>query len=229
MAWAILCLGYATGAQTINNVYWDFSNPSGADQPTSGAISGLTTSLSFGNAASLSYNNTSPSGGYTTHAGFAASGDNNAYVAARPGAFDLTTNTYFSFNLSLAASAGTAYSITDISLGSRSTSTGPSSLALYFSQDNSSFSAVGSAQAVNQDSGWAAVDFSGAAIALPNDGSTVYFRLYGSGGSSTSSGNWRIDDLAVTLTSVAAVPEPATLTLAIIGGMACFFALRRKS
>lgn len=109
VAFAILCLGYATGAQTINNIYWDFSNPSGPDQPTSGVISGLTTSFSFGNAASLSYNNTSPSGGYTTHAGFAASGDNNAYVAARPGEFDLATNTYFSFNLSLNASAGTAW------------------------------------------------------------------------------------------------------------------------
>lgn len=212
-------------AETTTNVYWDFSGPAGPDKPTLGTISGLTTAFSFGNAASLNYNASSSSSSYTTAAGFTASAGTNAYVAVRTGAFDIGTNTYFSFSLSLSLITGTSYTISDVSLGSRSTGSGPTSLALYSSTDGSSFSAVGSPLAVNQDNNWAAADFSGILIALPNDGSTVYFRLYGTGSSSASSGNWRIDDLAVTMVSV---PEPSTVALAMLGGVACLFSFRRK-
>ena len=225
LVFSAFLVGYSAGAQTTTNVYWDFSNPSGPDQPTSGTISGLATSFSFGNAASLKYENASSSSGYITQAGFAASGDTNAFVAARKGEFDLATNTYFSFSLSLDTGAETAYSITDVSLGSRSTASGPVGLGLYFSTDDANFSAVGSSLAVNPDGNWAAADFSGANISLPNDGSTVYFRLYGSGGSSTSSSNWRIDDLAVTISPV---PEPSVFALSLLGGATLLPGFRRR-
>jgi hypothetical protein len=51
-------------------------------------------------------------------------------------------------------------------------------------------------------------------------------RIYGSGGSSASAGNWRIDDLSVTL-AVGAIPEPSTYA-AIAGFVMLGFAVARK-
>jgi hypothetical protein len=190
-------------------------------------IPGLATpTLSYGNAGTLSFNNSSASSGYTTAAGFAASGDINATLAAKSGAFNLNSSSYFAFTLSLGAAAGISYNITDISFGSRQTSSGPTTLALYESKDgfNSDIHSLGNLT-VATTSTWAAEDFPGIQISLPDNNTSIAFRIYGSGGSSASSGNWRIDDFAIT---VVAVPEPPTFALLLPGGLAVFCGMYLK-
>lgn len=222
----MLLSSYSIDAQTTTNIYWDFTD--GAT-PASGVVAGLSTPTLTSSAATLSFNNTSASGtsgnDYTTAAGFAASGGNNAAVTAQSGAFDIATSTYFAFSLSLSLAAGTAYNISDISFGSRQTGTGPTNLFLYESTDGSNFSSLGSILAVTNDSIWKAEDFSGISISLLDDSSTTYFRIYGSNGTGSGTGNWRVDDLAVTL---APVPEPSTVVLASVGGLAGGFVLFRR-
>jgi hypothetical protein len=137
---------------------------------------------------------------------------------------------FFQVSLSLDSLSSVAYSFTNISLGSRATATGPQLVSLYSSTDGSSYSAVGSGVALANTGTWAALAFNNLSISL-NPGDSIYFRIYGSGGSgSPSSGtvNWRIDDLAIALVTVEPVPEPSTLALATLGGVACLFAFRRK-
>jgi hypothetical protein len=219
---ALLC-GHSVHAQATTNVYWNFSS---SGTPTSGVIDGLTPALSFGNATWLSYNTTSASSGYATAAGFSASGGNNAYLTAHTGTFSTVNSSYFLLSLSLSPAAGTAYKVTDISFGSRQTGTGPTKLALYKSTDGSNFSPAGTTLNVSPNSTWVAEDFSGLAISLPDDCSTVYFRIYGSDGSGIAgTGNWRIDDLAATLMTV---PEPSILVLAPLAGLLGLLLLRRR-
>jgi hypothetical protein len=218
----LLC-SHPAHAQETTNVYWNFSS---FGTPALGMIAGLTTAFSCGNAGSLSFNATSASSGYVTAAGFAASGGNSAYLTARTGTFNAAISTYYLLSLTLSSAAGTPCKVTDISFGSRQTGTGPTKLALYESSDGHNFSADGSVLNVNTSSTWAAEDFSGIAISLPDDGSTVYFRIYGSDGlGSAGSGNWRIDDLAVT---VVTVPEPSTLALATLASLPGLITLWRR-
>ena len=77
---------------------------------------------------------TLPSSGYTTAAGFAASGSGNASAAVVTNA-PVNGTTYLGFNTSLGAAAIIPYTINDISFGSLSTGTGPHQLALYGSTD----------------------------------------------------------------------------------------------
>lgn len=218
----LLC-GHSVHAQATTNVYWDFSN---SGTPTSGVVDGLTPAFSYGNAGSLNFNTTSASSNYVSAAGFAASGGNSAYLTARTGAFSTANSSYFLLSLSLSPAAGTACKVTDISFGSRQTGTGPTKLALYTSTDGSNFSPAGSVLNVSASSTWAAEDFSGLAISLPDDGSTVYFRIYGSDGvGSAGTGNWRIDDLTATLLTV---PEPSALALTPLAGLLGLILLRRR-
>jgi hypothetical protein len=220
---SMLCSGHSLQAQKITGVYWNFSS---SNTPTSEAIVGLTPAFSYGNAPSLNFYATSVSSGYTTAAGFAASGGNNALLTARTGPFNTDTSSYFSLSLSLSPAAGTGYKVTDISFGSRQTGTGPTRLTLYESADGANFSSAGSVLNVSTNSAWAAEDFSGIAISLPDDGSTVYFRIYGSDGlGNAGNGNWRIDDLAVT---VETVPEPSTLALATLASLPGLIASWRR-
>jgi hypothetical protein len=106
-----------------------------------------------------------------------------------------------------------------ISLGSRSTGTGPTALTFYSSIDNYA-TAIGSAS-VSASSAWAfisTINFSGTLLD-DSSGTPLAFRIYGSGGNGTqpTSANWRIDDISITTTSeLTAVPEP-TASGAIAG------------
>lgn len=212
-------------AQTTN-IYWSFAN--NATPANAGTIAGLSTTFSSGNGSVFGFNSTSPStaGGYTTAAGYVDSGGNNAAVAAHGGAFDTGTNTYFSFSLSLSSASGISDQITDVSLGSRSTGSGPTRLSLYESVDGTSFTTSLGVVSVTGNSTWTPVDFSGFSIGLPDDGSTVYFRLYGTAlTGNMSSANWRIDDLAAIIVTA---PEPSELELIVLGGIVCLVAIFRR-
>jgi hypothetical protein len=210
-------------AGSTNAVYWDFSATA---SPTSNSFSGLMVSdVSRGNndnGPTALLNNSSTSASYTTWAGFDASGGTNAVASGTPGTLDVSTSTYFGTDLSLNPLATYSLIINNISFGSRSTSSGPTSLFLYASTDgfNSDFESLGS---ISAPTTWTAVQFSDLFFTI-NPGETLSLRLYGSGGNSTSGvGNWRIDDLAITMTPT---PEPSTLALAALGGLLCFGTLK---
>jgi hypothetical protein len=214
-----------SGRAQTTNVYWSFTGEAVPDNAAT--ITGLSTAFSYGNAPSLKYDNSlsSLSSGYTTAAGYAASSGNYAVLTDRAGAFDPGANSYFSFDLSLSTAAGVSYAITDVSLGSRSTGTGPTLLSLYASTTGDNFASLGSVN-VSEDKTWAAVDFSDFSLALPDDGSTVYFRLYGTTpAASVGNSNWQIEDLAAIIVTA---PEPSGAALAILGGMVCLAVLFRR-
>ncbi len=218
-------------AQT--DVYWNFNSPGAL--PASGVFPGLTVGpVTQGNNNGLVQliTSNSPSSGYTTAAGFAASGQGNAESAVRTNA-PFNNTTYLAFSTSLSALANANYTINDVSFGSLSTLTGPRQLALYGSTDgfNSIFTALGSLNAPTNNL-WQAYDFSGLAIQLPDDGSTYSFRIYASISGNNfvnnppNNVNWRIDDLTVQMVGT---PEPTTLALFIPGVLACLCFLRCKN
>lgn len=177
---------------------WDFSAGNGSPASLSANLTGGT--IAAVNSA-LAFNNTSASGTYS-----GASGGNNAALTCAPGTLSTATSTYLEFTVT--PITGASLSATALTLGTRSTSTGPTTLTL-FTSANGYASAVGSA-AVSANSAWSVASFSPLAITGATSGSLT-FRIYGSGGAgSGTSGNWRVDD--VSLTIAARVPPPVILT-----------------
>ncbi|MEO6871712.1 MAG: hypothetical protein ABI233_05770 [Chthoniobacterales bacterium] len=167
-------ISLAVGAQAQTTTFnWNFNDLDGiydGGTPVNFSISALTAVNS-----TLLFNTTSPSN-YT-----GASGGGNASVSAKSGALNLAKSTYFTFSLTPSAS----YAINSIafSLGSRSTGSGPILLTLFSSTDG--FATPLATTASPNDSSWNLCSFT-----FSNTGATnapFEFRLYGSGGNSTSS------------------------------------------
>lgn len=200
---AVAGLASATHGQTTT-INWNFTDLDGtfdSGTPVNFSISNLTAVNS-----SLAFNTTSPSSGYP-----GATGGGNAAVSAVAGGFNLTTSTYYTFTLT--PSAGFAINSVSFSFGSRTTTTGPIVLSLRSSTDGFATD-LGTSSAPN-DSTWNLFTFN-----FTNTGATnvpVEFRLYGSGGTSTSS-NWRVDDLNFT---AGAIPEPSIYMLLGVGLLIC--------
>lgn len=211
-------------------VYWNFGPPGLSSAPQSNSYSGLTVggfAQGNNNGTTAPFTSTSGSTAYTTAAGFSNSGSTNLGAAVATGAFSTASSTYFTTSFSLSSSSTLSYTLSDVSFGSRSTGTGPQQLSLYMSTDGftSDFTSLGSVNVLN-NSTWAAIDFSGLSVAIPNDDSTVSFRIYGSGvvGNPTAgTATWRIDDVAF---EIGSVPEPSVAALLGLGGLGLF--LRRK-
>jgi PEP-CTERM motif len=148
---------------------------------------------------------------------------------------------YFQFSVSTAGFQDINVSFEQISSG-----TGPDNFSLQYSTDGTSFtpfqdynivsggnaglntwsnSVLGASETASEYS----MDLS--SVTALNDAPTVFFRLVdtsttaANGNQVGTAGTDRVDDFTVFAT---AVPEPATLTLSALGGMACFFALRRR-
>jgi hypothetical protein len=219
-------------AGLTNAIYWNFGPPTAS--VTSNSFPGLTAGTftqGNNNGTTPVFSPTSPSSIYTTAAGFTASGSTNAGAAVGLGALNTATTPYLGFTLSLSSSSTLSYTLSDVSFGSRSTSTGPQTLSLYESTDGFStdFTALGTVS-VLANSAWTAIDFSGLNVALLNDDSTLSFRIYAygdTGNPSPNTANWRIDDVAAVL-NASVVPEPSTTALAIISGVAGIVWLRRR-
>ncbi len=212
-----LALAPATGL--INAVYWNLNTATPA-QPAINPFTGLVLAdLSRGDNTGTSpvfLSSTSHSAGYTTAAGFAASGGDNAAVDAASGALNLSSSTFFSMALTLSA---LPYSITltNVSFGSYSTSSGPTTLSLYASSDGfvSNFTLLGQVTVLN-NSTWAAVAFANLSLNL-NPGQTSSLRVYGSGGTGiASSGNWRMDDLAFVIATSLSPSAPTLAENAVV-------------
>ncbi len=200
-------------------VSWNFGTASGSLSPSAGVpITGLTvTDLTRGNGGGGATTSSLSASDYS-----GASGQFNALASGKNGAFDANTSTFWEFSLT---GDGASFSLTDISFGSRSTASGPVSYSV-----RSSLNSYGSDLAsgtVLANSAWslqspATTDTAG----LP--GETITYRLYGFGGTTTAS-NWRIDDLAITVTVDASpVPEPTTYA-GIAGGLLLGFAVWRRA
>ncbi|MFZ4106701.1 beta strand repeat-containing protein, partial [Flavobacterium sp.] len=167
-------------------------------------VSAVTQGNSFGASTLLSSTSTS-----SVYAG--ASGSGNAGIAAKIGALDTstTTNAYFSFTVT--PELGYNFTLNGISFGSRSTGTGPQAYSLRSSLDNYATDiATGS---ISNNSAWALKANTGLTVTGNGNANPVTFRLYGysgTGSPSSSSVNWRIDDLALSI-STSNTPSAATV------------------
>jgi PEP-CTERM motif len=206
---AIVSLALSARAATVG---WNMDNvdtSATSVPPSSGvpvpnlSVSDLTRA-NAGAAALVSAS--SSSSGYT-----GASGLNNVQGAAAPGTLNLDTSSYFTFTLT--PSGGNQVTVTGLSFGSRSTSSGPTALAIYSSLDNYTI-AIGTAASPN-DSSWNLYDPTLTPVTSATD-TALTFRIYASGGSSAASGNWRLDDITLDY-GVSPVPEPGTLLLLGLG------------
>jgi hypothetical protein len=186
----MLCL--AANAQVI----WNFGTAiPGNASPSSGIPANLTVSvISQGNnnGTTTLLQSTSASSGYT-----GASASFNATAAIVGGAFNAASSTYF--EVTLTPGTGFQVSVSNIQFGTRSTATGPTALNIRSSVD--AYAADVTTQAVSANSTWALVN---PAISTPINGvndQAVTIRIYGAAGTgATSTANWRIDDLQISVT-----------------------------
>ncbi len=196
-------------------IVWDFSsaNPT-SGVPANTTVSAVTQGNNNGTTALIT--SVSVSSGYP-----GASGGNNAGAAARIGALDQTAGTgsaYFEFTLTPAA--GAAISLSQISFGSRATGTGPKNYDIRTSTDG--FATALASAALATGSTWAF--FSNPVSLTGTTDQVITIRIYGyngSGSPAAGTANWRIDDLAVTLSdngggggtpAPSILVSPATLT-----------------
>ena len=131
-------------------------------------LSALSQGNSFGASTFLSL--TSASSGYT-----GASGTGNAGIAAVNGAFSTTTSAYFSFTVTPAA--GYNFTLSGISFGSRSTSSGPQAYTLRSSLD--SYANDISTGSMLANSAYALKSNTGLSVTGNGNANPVTFRIYG--------------------------------------------------
>lgn len=191
-------------------VYWNFDTAT----PTSGT-GGDYASWTFpavtqnnNNGTTTLLTTTSASSGYTNPYNVLASGTTNAGAAARTGAFNAATSTFF--EVQIVVPSNTTTGITNISFGSRSTGTGPAAYSIRSSIDNFAADIVTNAMTTN--STWTMY---AAPVALALSNGTNILRIYGYNGAGTTTAgtaNWRIDDLTLALAAGVLPPAPSGLS-----------------
>ena len=186
--------GFSSGVHAAD-VVWNFgSTTPGTTSPTSGAtVANLTIGgITQGSLATSSGSGTSPT--YTGNsAGY------NIGFTAKAGVLDTTAGTgsaYFEFSLTPAS--GYSFLLSAVSFGSRSTSTGPKNLTLRSSVDNYA-SEIGITAAALSDSSWGMKDFGFLSLA---SSALTTFRIYGYNGTGSGSGNWRVDDVKISVSVI---------------------------
>ena len=191
---------------STGNVVWNFTTAT----PSSNSVSGVTVSaISQGNnnGTTTLLTSTSASSGYA-----GVSGLNNAGAASFAAAFNSSTSTYFQFTIT--PNSGLNSTLNNITFGSRSTSTGPQAYTLRSSIDN--FSSDVATGTLTNNSVWVLRTNSTNVSSI--NSAPVTFRLYGHSGTgspSTSTPNWRIDDLIVNVSVVpgAALTSPLSAVI----------------
>ncbi|MDR0534592.1 MAG: PEP-CTERM sorting domain-containing protein [Verrucomicrobiales bacterium] len=194
------------GELNAATITWDGSSINGtlsspADISSGGALALYGSTIT--NAGSIIYTNS------TNNIG--GSGGNNYGAAVSPAG----TNVGFSFSLTLSDPTA-QLQLDSLSFYSRSTATGPTAITLQVSNDNLNFVTIGS-YAANTDGVWAA--FSGLDQSFTSTGNTLYFKIDGlrTSGNTSSSANWRLDDIVLGYTVIATIPEPSTYALMGLG------------
>jgi len=193
--------------------------------PTSNAVSNLTVSpLSQGNTTTTGGTTTSVSSDYTfllNSATTTASGGFNLTFSAKSGTLDTGSSSYMAVTLTPAA--GYSGTVSAVGFGSRSTPSGPTTLSLRSSADG--YAADVASFSPSTTSNWAYFTNSFVNPVQFSSSSPLTLRLYGSGGSSATSGNWRLDDLQL---DVIVVPEPAAVVLGMLAVAGATIRVRRS-
>ncbi len=186
-------------------VRWDFTTAT----PTNGLpadVSGGTVVQrnNFGTTQTLT--TVSVSSGYT-----GVSGTSNAGAAARVGALNLAEGGSAFFEFTLTPAAARQFSVTGLSFGARSTATGPQAYALFVVNGTAEPALIASGPLAN-NSAWTRITPTFLPI-VSDTATSVTFRLYGcngAGNAGVNTANWRIDDLAVQLTTGTGLTAGAT-------------------
>lgn len=188
---------------SIPPVLYTFDGGSGTSAPTN--ATGLA-NLSFGNLSqgnnngtTTLINNGSSSSGYS-----GSSGNYNAGAAARVGGYSSSTSAYFEFTIT--PSTGYGVEVTSLSLGARSTGTGPTTIDIRSSLDGYASSLGTISYAAN--SAWI---FNSTSLSLTSNlRSPLTIRLYGHSGTGSpaiNTANWRIDDISVFARAIGTCPN----------------------
>jgi len=163
-----------------------------------------------------------------------------------PSSFSVNTNAlgdYSQFTVSLDLIDNT-YSGLTVSYDQNGSATGPKTYTFSYSTDGSSFTAFQTDYTLTSGITWSSStagqgtieSFDLSSITALDTASTLYFRVIDdsattggaiNGGNVGASGTDRIDNFLVSGT-VTAAPEPSTLALAAVGGVAGLVAFRRK-
>lgn len=216
-SWILLAAGRAAGGA----VYWNMNTLSA---PTLTTVSNLAVgAISQGNTTTTGTSSMMPSNGYTfllDGTSPSASGGTNLTFSAKIGVLSTASSSYMA--VTLTPSVGFTGTVRGIGFGSRSTSGGPTTLSLRSSHDSYAGEVAGFTTSTN--STWAYFTSTFSTPLAIDSGSSLELRLYGSGGSSTATGNWRLDDLQF---DVVVVPEPATLALGLAGAAGAVIMGRR--
>jgi DNA/RNA endonuclease G (NUC1) len=191
---------------TSSSIVWNFGTTGAlSSTPSSGLPSDVTggtvtSNNNFGTVAAP-VSTTSASNTYS-----GATGGGNIGAAASTGALNTAAAGSAYFEVSLTPAAGKQVNITAIKFGTRSTTTAPVSYAIYSSANGFVSPIATGANAIPNNSTWTAITptitTQTSAIATP-----ITLRIYGFDGTgSPSSGtiNWRMDDLSITVNTVAA-------------------------
>lgn len=180
---------------------WTFTDGTGAPStPVTHISGGVISAGNLAGTSSLAFNTSSAS------ANSGASGGNNAAIRTVASASSSTlSSTYFEFTVTPAN--GYQIAATGLTLGSRSAGTGPTTLSLFSSLDSFS-SALGSI-GTSTNSTWTSVTLSSFSVAAAAN-TPVTFRLYGAPSGTSTSANWRVDDLSFSVSAISAIPEPST-------------------
>lgn len=204
-------------------VTWNF----GTAAPSAGLpVTGLTVgdvTRGNNNGTTTLLTTSSVSSGYA-----GASGTSNAGAAARVGALSTASNGSAYFEFTLTADFGYTFSLTDISFGTRSTSTGPQAYA--WRSDADSYATDLASGSIANNSTWSLKSNTGLVSQSSNGGSITYrlFGYAGTGNPATGTANWRIDDLSLTVVATPVpVPEPETYAAVAGAGLVGFAFWRR--
>ncbi len=194
------------GVASTGSVIWNFAT---AAPLSNTSVAATVSNIAYGNNNGTTTSLISTTSASTGYPG--ATGTQNASAASLTGALDTATSTYFEFTLTPVA--GYNYTLTGMSFGSRSTSTGPQAYTLRSNQDNYT-SNIATGTLLN-NSVWALN--TPAVTSTTSANQPVVFRLYGHNGTGTpalNTANWRIDDLIlnVSATPTSALSSPATAT-----------------
>ena len=177
-------------------VLWDFvtaTPKSGLPADVSGGT--VIQRNNFGTTATLT--TVSVSSGYA-----GVSGTSNAGAAARVGPLNLAEAGSAFFEFTFTPAAGRQLSVTGLSFGARSTGTGPQAYALFAVNGAAEPALIASGPLAN-NSAWTLITPTFLPV-VSAAASPVTFRLYGFNGvgnAGSGTANWRIDDLAVNLTT----------------------------
>jgi hypothetical protein len=189
-------------------VTWNFTTASPANVPVGATISDIVQGNNNGVTVTLNATSASSTANYTI-----ASGGNNAGAAARTGALSTTANGSAYFEFSANATSGNSITFSGISLGTRSTSTAPTTISLR--SDADSYASDIAVVTYTANSAW--VLLSNSTFSQVYEGNRTY-RLYGYNGAGSPSANianWRIDDLTLTLAvSPSSTPTAPAITSA---------------